>query len=168
MDNNVSIDTGSTVKDGLICIYKNGVCKESLYKYNPLKFDKKPSTFSYENAKSHRISKYLSVNTTINEFKTALSIGYPIVFGFIVKDSFEQVDSSGILKYDPSEPGLGGHAVICCGYNDNMNGQGGYIKLMNSWGPNWGNNGYCYMPYEYLESGLCSDAWIMIKLSNNQ
>lgn len=167
MDNNESMDTGSTVKDGLKSIYNTGVCKESLYKYNPSNFDRKPNAFSYENARSHRISKYLSVNTTVNEFKTALSIGHPIAFGFIVKDSFERVDSSGILTYDPKEPDCGGHAVLCCGYNDDINGKG-YIKIMNSWGPSWGNNGYFYMPYEYLESGLCSDAWIMIKLSNNQ
>ena len=148
-------------------IQKIGVCKENLHKYNTSKFDKHPNSCAYQNAKLHRILKYLSVNTTVNEFKTALSLGHPIAFGFIVKESFEKIDKTGIYTYDPSEAENGGHAVVCCGYNNNINGQG-YIKVMNSWGTEWGDNGYFYMPYTYLESGLCSDAWIMTKFPSCQ
>jgi C1A family cysteine protease len=167
LNNNENFDSGATIKEGLKIIHKLGTCKENLCKYDVSKYTKKPSASAYENAKFHKIAKYFSVNTTVNEFKTALSLGYPIVFGFMVKSSFENVDNTGILKYDPAEPENGGHAVLCCGYNDDINGIG-YIKVMNSWGPNWGDNGYFYMPYEYLESGLCSDAWIIVKISNNQ
>jgi C1A family cysteine protease len=168
LDNNEMFDTGSSVRNGLKVLYKQGVCKEKLCKYDISKFSKIPSVYAYENAKLHKIIKYLSVNPTVVEFKTALSTGRPIIFGFIVKPSFNKIDNTGMLLYNSKEEeDEGGHAVICYGYDDNLNGKGGHLKILNSWGEKWGDNGKFYMPYEYLESGLCSDAWVLIKNINN-
>jgi C1A family cysteine protease len=53
---------------------------------------------------------------------------------------------------------LGGHAVVCVGYDD--------IKkvwiMRNSWGTYWGDKGYFYLPYAYLTNDdLTSDLWII-------
>jgi C1A family cysteine protease len=53
---------------------------------------------------------------------------------------------------------IGNHTVICCGYDDTTK----RIKIQNSWGTKWGSKGYCYMSYEYLESGLCDEAYIIV------
>jgi C1A family cysteine protease len=51
---------------------------------------------------------------------------------------------------------LGGHAVMAVGYDDEKK----YMIVRNSWGKNWGDNGYFYMPYEYFSSdALSSDFW---------
>jgi C1A family cysteine protease len=52
---------------------------------------------------------------------------------------------------------IGGHAVIICGYDDNTM----ELILRNSWGTYWGDNGYFYLPYEYLK--YCGDLWIITK-----
>ena len=56
---------------------------------------------------------------------------------------------------------IGGHAVIICGYDDNTN----ELILRNSWGTYWGDNGYFYLPYEYLK--YCGDLWIITKSKFN-
>ena len=33
---------------------------------------------------------------------------------------------------------------------------GGYFIFRNSWGPNWGDHGYGYMPFHYVKS-YCND-----------
>ena len=38
----------------------------------------------------------------------------------------------------------GGHAIVCIGYDEE-----GFI-LLNSWGPKWGYNGKCILPYDQL------------------
>lgn len=51
---------------------------------------------------------------------------------------------------------LGGHAMLVVGYDD----EGGYLIVRNSWVEQWGDNGYCYLPYEYYTNGLIVDMWV--------
>eukprot|EP01034_Spumella_vulgaris_P041037 gene41037-50776_t len=58
------------------------------------------------------------------------------------------------------------HAVCMVGYDESRR-----VWIMrNSWGPDWGDHGYFYLPYEYLTDtglGLChGDLWVICKVSN--
>jgi hypothetical protein len=44
----------------------------------------------------------------------------------------------------------GDHAMLVVGYNDTINA----FKVLNSWGSNWGNNGYCWIGYNIINSSL--------------
>lgn len=91
--------------------------------------------------------------------KQTLATGYPFVFGFSVYESFEShtVAKTGIVPMpNKTEHLLGGHAVMAVGYDDNKQ----TFIVRNSWGTTWGNQGYCYMPYDYLSNPtLASDFW---------
>jgi C1A family cysteine protease len=54
----------------------------------------------------------------------------------------------------PSEPLIGGHSVCLVGYDDAKQ----TFKFINSWGPTWGDHGYGYLPFKYLE-GSGSESW---------
>ena len=56
------------------------------------------------------------------------------------------------------EQNLGGHSVLVVGYVDANN----YLIIRNSWESAWSDNGYFYMPYDYLTS-YTFDYWIMNK-----
>jgi C1A family cysteine protease len=45
---------------------------------------------------------------------------------------------------------IGGHAILCHGFNV----KGNYFKLHNSWGPNWGVNGECKISFEDMDKLL--------------
>ena len=56
----------------------------------------------------------------------------------------------------PGETVLGGHCVVAVGYDDSQR----HFIIRNSWGTGWGQQGYCFMPYEYLMSPhLANDFW---------
>jgi C1A family cysteine protease len=58
----------------------------------------------------------------------------------------------------PNEQVLGGHAVICCGYDDVAK----RFRVANSWGTGWGQKGFFTIPYDYfLNSDLASDFWTL-------
>ena len=58
--------------------------------------------------------------------------------------------------------GFGGHAMCVIGYDDRKDG--GAFEIMNSWGTDWGQNGYFMMPYSYAANpNLCSDFWVLTK-----
>mmetsp|Transcript_2700 Transcript_2700/g.6842 ORF Transcript_2700/g.6842 Transcript_2700/m.6842 type:complete len:93 (+) Transcript_2700:1-279(+) len=51
---------------------------------------------------------------------------------------------------------LGGHAVMAVGYDDKKR----HFIVRNSWGQEWGDKGYFYMPYDYvIIPSLVSDMW---------
>ena len=41
---------------------------------------------------------------------------------------------------------LGGHAILCNGYNAKT----GLFRLHNSWGKNWGINGECFIDMDHM------------------
>ena len=43
-----------------------------------------------------------------------------------------------------------GHAMVIIAYDDNK--YGGAVQLMNSWGTDWGNEGYVWMAYEQVNN----------------
>ena len=91
--------------------------------------------------------------------KACLAEGFPFVFGFTVYDSFESslVSKTGRVNMpEKSEKVLGGHSVLAVGYDDKAK----RFIVRNSWGEDWGLNGYFTMPYDYLtEENLSDDFW---------
>jgi C1A family cysteine protease len=56
------------------------------------------------------------------------------------------------------ESPIGGHCVLIVGYNTDDR----YYIVRNSWGPEWGDQGYFYMPFPYVErADLSSDFWMI-------
>jgi len=96
-------------------------------------------------------------------WKRCIQRGYPIVFGYKVYDSWWAWGNSGRGKGDGSiapipraGEGYGGrrHAVIALGWDDAKKAAGssskGAFYVQNSWSPTWGDNGFFWMPYEWL------------------
>lgn len=162
LEGRVKIDGGAAIRDGIKVINTQGVCREILHPYIEKNFAKKPYANAYADALFHKSLAYRRLdNTNIDMLKSCLADGNPFVFGFMVFDSFEGEDEpvakTGIMSMPtPNEKALGGHAVMCVGYDDTKN----VFIVRNSWGPEWGDKGYFYMPYDYMTSKrLCSDFW---------
>ncbi|WP_206484113.1 C1 family peptidase [Thalassotalea sp. G2M2-11] len=110
-----------------------------------------PSALAITQAKKHIINRYckLDEEEDLAELKLALSKGLPVIFGMMVPKSFYLIDSSGeMVMPSRDEERLGGHALLAVGYDDNKQ----VMIVRNSWGEEFGDNGYCYMPYEFFSS----------------
>lgn len=83
--------------------------------------------------------------------KAALKKG-PLVTTLTVYEDF-LVYSSGIYK-SVSKKSVGGHAVSLVGFND----QGRYWIVRNSWGDDWGENGFIRVSYDD-KSGIGDSTW---------
>jgi len=166
LEGDISQDNGAYIRDGIKACYTVGAPQESLWPYDISKFARAPSSVAYADAAKRKVVSYAKC-TDFNMVKAALASGTPVVVGFYVYSSFEtpEVARTGIMPYPnvSREKLLGGHAVCLVGYDDSHN----WFIARNSWGTNWGDNGYFYMPYQIIQNtNMSSDFWT-IKLVNN-
>lgn len=81
--------------------------------------------------------------------KENLAQGAPVVIGMMVGESYMQNMLGKDVWYpEPGDAGMmgfGGHAQCVVGYDDKK--YGGAFLIMNSWGPEWGNNGFAWVRY---------------------
>jgi len=159
MEGTVNSDSGAQIRDGIKSVATLGAPPESDCPYNIAAFTKKPPAKAYSDAKQHLIVLYQRLIQELGTLKGCLASGFPFVFGFTCYESFEgqAVAKSGILPMpSSSEKIVGGHAVLCVGYDDASQ----HFLVRNSWGPAWGIKGYFKMPYAYLTNHrLASDLW---------
>ena len=159
MENTVNSDSGAQIRDGIKSVAKLGAPPEKDWPYNIAAFSQKPPDKAFTDAKQHLVVLYQRLIQELNTMKGCLASGFPFVFGFTCYESFEgaEVAKTGILPMPASgEKVVGGHAVLCVGYDDKSQ----QFTVRNSWGTEWGLKGYFKMPYAYLTNArLASDLW---------
>jgi C1A family cysteine protease len=164
MEGNVDNDTGASLRDGVKTINNIGYCNETQWPYDITKFTEKPSQDCYVFARKHKALTYKRVQQDETHIKSVLNMGFPIVFGISVYESFESenVAKTGIVPLpEKSERMLGGHAIVLVGYDEEKR----LFIFRNSWGEDWGDKGYGYLPFEYVcDKDLASDFWVVTKI----
>ena len=162
LEHTISQDAGALIRDGIKSLASTGVCTEALWPYDIAKFKKKPTAPCFKDATIRKISSYNRL-TTLGDMQNCLAAGFPFVFGFSVYESFEgpAVAKTGIVNMPTKdEKCLGGHAVLCVGY-DNATKR---FLVRNSWGNEWGMAGFFTIPYDYLTNrSLSDDFWTIRK-----
>ena len=166
-EGNINTDSGAYLSTGIFTLKKDGVCKEKTLPYIINKFKQRPTSKSYSEAKNFKLTNSSGLNIDLHEIKNALANKFPVVFGFLVFKSFlsETVTKTGIVQIPNllTENIIGGHAVCLVGYDDNTS----MFLARNSWGENWGDKGYFYIPYKYVsDSSLCDEFYALKTIKN--
>lgn len=150
---------GTSFFDAFSAMSSLGVCTEDLCPYGKNLLE--PSPEAYEDGKSRLVKTVKNVNISHEDFTSAISEGYPIAISLRIFDSF-QADGNGFI-YRPTDEQIknhddGNHAMVICGFSED---EKVYI-VRNSWGTSFGDKGYCYIPFSYIDDpALCNQACII-------
>ncbi|MFH1037781.1 MAG: C1 family peptidase [PVC group bacterium] len=145
-------EEGTFPRVAMKALAQRGVCREECWPYRPYQTDS-PCPEADEQALPFRIKTYARL-AEIEEMEQSLFINGPFLAGVdVFRNWFE--DHGGEIQLPANgETSLGGHAVCVMGYSR----EGTYFKFKNSWSDDWGDGGYGYLPYEYMDR-YCLDAW---------
>jgi C1A family cysteine protease len=173
-------DTGAFIRTAMGALALFGAPPEEYWPYVIADFDKEPSAFLYSFAQNYQAIQYYRLdppgtdkNELLQRIKADIVAGLPPMFGFSVYSSYVQAMATGKIPYpSPNDTQAGGHAIIAVGYDDNMEISNtapssaptrGAIHFRNSWGAGWGDEGYGWLPYDYVTNELAIDWWSLIK-----
>ena len=164
-DSGILEDTGSSLYGVVESITKYGVCSEEFCKYEIDEYNIEPLKEAYEDAVAHKIKVAKNVKISHNDITSALSEGYPVTISLKIFDSFGN-QSKGFV-YRPTEEEIaenkyGNHAMVICGYSE----EDKVYIVRNSWGKGFGDNGYCYIPFSYIEDNYLANSACIITAIN--
>ncbi len=180
----VTGDTGAWLRDTMGSLVMCGVAEEKFWPYTDADpaFDQDPTPFIYAIADNFESLKYfchdpLGQNVpfpqVLASVKKYLVAGVPSMFGFWGYQSSMSSNVPGAFAMPgPTEPIQWGHAVAAVGYDDNLkitNTQNnltskGALLIRNSWGEDFGTQGYGWIPYDYVLKGIATDFWSLLKM----
>jgi len=139
---------GSSLIDALDVLKNQGVLTLKEFEYS---CSRKINSNDLQNAVKHRIIEYRMVASKRNKNQTmfvkkSLAENKPVVMAMDVAPSFHHTGE--LWKPDSAEykSWSQGHGIGVVGYDDNT--FGGAFQLINSWGTQWGKDGYTWMRYK--------------------
>lgn len=178
----VNGDAGGWLRHTMGALVLCGVPAEKYWPYDENKFDIEPDAFVYSIADDCRALKYfchdplgarVSYPDVLTSVKNYLEAGIPSMFGFWGFPSFNKSDVIGGIPYPvEGESAQWGHAFVTVGYDDakkikntvNNKETIGALLIRNSRGKEWGDEGYGWIPYDYVLNNLALDFWTLLSM----
>ena len=167
-DGGVTGDTGCTIAAAIQVLQELGACNELTWAYDEDRINHRPLPDAYQEALNFLVEEADEIEVDLDAMKHCLAEGYPFVFGLMLFASFDRAGKRGLVPM-PNPMGEdgrqehGSHAMLCVGYSD----QSQAFIVRNSWGEDWGDRGYCYIPYDYLANPeYCDECWAVRAVSD--
>ncbi len=162
-------DEGSQMFCAINALIEHGACCEDLWANDESLICEEPDKSAYEQASNFKIVEAEAIETDLNLWRHTLAEGYPIAFALNTFDSFDEATRHrGRVpmpkRSDNVRETHGWHAMLCVGYSDKDR----MFIVRNSWGTEWGDKGYCYIPYSYVIHNDYNghDSWIIKAISD--
>jgi hypothetical protein len=146
---------GLTIASALDLMTTEGVATMTTMPYSDTDCQSQPSPQAAQYAAEFKISGYRRIDTqNLSVVKAHLAAGMPVVVAMDVDSTFMNLASN--QEWASKGPTVGTHAVVLTGYDDAQH----VFKLINSWGTNWGTDGYGYVDYNLFPS-VAREAYII-------
>jgi len=162
----VHLDEGTYLRTLFTAIDKLGYPPEDSWPYlhdkvnGEYRWSIMPATDAFMSAHDQRTPVryyriYQSGYKRITAIKRAISEGRTVSFGALITNKFIRGDFDIAVPPEDKDAIAGGHAMLVVGYDSRS------FDIVNSWGTDWKDGGYCKFSYDYIVSSYCRDFWVV-------
>lgn len=167
-------DVGADLRTTLRALATFGAPSDRDLRYEPERDGQPIPQFCYGYAERFRTVRYFRLDpahakgeSVLLNVRRALAARLPSVFGMPIYSSFPVAgDVAADIPFpDRGEQCFGGLALVAVGYDDErlIGGEPGALLVRNAWGPGWGDRGYAWLPYRWVEQKLACDFWSILR-----
>lgn len=140
-------------------LVENGTCRQELWP------DDRPNPLTREEQLEADAQRYrlegVPLPIAIDDVKKVLSAGCPVHVSMNTGAAFSDVGRDGRFNAAEAPSGMHGrHAMLIVGY------VGNFFTLKNSWGTDWGDQGFCYIPKNVLAASDPEFVAVLLKRPN--
>jgi len=149
-----NVDGGTYIRDGFKGINRYGLCKNKHWKYQEKNVNKNPGFLNrlrgFNTRKLLKFKRLKSVKIC-DQVDSYLGAAQGVVFGTRISNKFQEWKSKSAPLRPPTskEKILGGHALAIVDSKITKSRKS-YV-IANSWGENYGDNGFCLMDESYIK-----------------
>ena len=147
-------DTGAIISNAIDAVRNQGAIPEDAWPYVAGQYAAKPPDL--KGVETYRIKNARPLKNVYDVIAALQSTG-PVVAGIqMYKSAWSpQVKRTGIIPMPTAtDQRRGGHAICIVGYDNQQQ----RLKFLNDWGPDWGDHGYGYLPYAYINK-YAAEMW---------
>jgi tetratricopeptide (TPR) repeat protein len=141
---NNGLDKGAIITEAFEVWRSKGICHEYSMLYNEYDHKSTPTEQAQSEARKYRIQGSFPL-WNLEELKYQLSIGNPLLISVIADQSLWDLRAEPWTKRYGKVNGA--HAMLVIGYDDERSA----VKVINSWGRSWGENGYGWISYSLFD-----------------
>ncbi len=145
---------GAYIQNAMELMSSKGVVTFNDFPYTDQDCSRQPNSALNSKASQNKLHGFTRLTDgestqgiNVRAVKEHLAKDAPVVIGMMVGGSFMQSMMGKEMwapsSEDRSQMGFGGHAMCVIGYDDRKQA----FQIMNSWGPEWGVNGVCWVRY---------------------
>lgn len=153
-------DITTSILDNIMAISKYGICSEDNWPYDLEKTKLTPIKSCYDEGNKNKNIKFTRLNKEEFQLKSCLVSGFPFIFGMNLysNQNLANIQKDGFLKIPCiGDKICGGYVSACFGYSDYKNA---YL-CRGSFSNMWGDDGYFWIPYEYMHNDDTGCFWKM-------
>ncbi|MEM9992122.1 MAG: C1 family peptidase [Bacteroidota bacterium] len=146
--------TGAQITAALELLEHKGNCLARHFDFDPNDCETLPDSSVLQAAQVHTISHYIKLfeqkdanDLKVRKVKQVLAHQKPVIIGMKVLRNFYELKNARFWWPNIGDQTFaGGHAMCVVGYDDEQKA----FRLMNSWGKNWGNEGFIWVKYQHF------------------
>jgi len=157
-------DAGADSRTIFQVLSQQGCCLEAEDAYSDRNLFVLPTAAQVSEAEAYKIGSYHRI-WDVETAKTVLVSGYTFTVGMPVFSQMESDEAlaTGFIRVPTAgQSNIGGHEMHIIGADDSKQvfGEMGAFEVQNSWGPDWGDHGFCWIPYRYFAVERDWDFWM--------